>query len=768
MDLTELGSLDGNPTDLGLLGLPEPLDISPFKQRTAGSFTPSLRGFGIAQNFQPLSSSPILYSSADRPLIRAAVDFGEFTVGNYQIQGWQPSGNTDYRLNWNPNTALNTQATAPNTDLLTGAPEPVLDNSDPVVYAYDQLAAANSEVGQESETVAQNESAQNFSVAANTIKADRLWQGGELGLNLSGAGLAVGIWDGQGVTWQVQDEHQEFNGRVKIIERTNPPGGIPNDHATIVAGLIGAAGLDPQARGMANQVEMYSYQSVNYLRDMEAEGAKFVVSNHSFDPAFIFPHDYGKYNQSAQKIDEILYKNPKLLSVWGAGNDQRKVVPPGYDSLPPTQVAKNTLVVGAIEGITGKKETYEKSDVVMTDFSSLGPADDGRMKPDVVAAGSNLYAPVAFVPGSIPPAESNESYQGNLSGTSFAAPTVTGTAVLLIEHYRNLFGTLPLSATTKGLLTHTAFDAGNVGPDYSHGWGLVDAAAAANFLTDAKTSNNPSNLVMENSYGGNEWTMKVTSDGSSPLKATIVWTDPAPAPTSLTNLGVLNDRKPALVNNLDVWVTGPDGQTIYHPWTLDPANPANSATRTKKNQVDNVEQVLIDAPAPGDYTIHIGHTGNPFTQPYSLLVSGVKTGVSITPTDPYAYEFGDPGEFTVTRTGSTAKPLTVNYTLDGTATNGGDYQSLDGSVTIPEGQTEAKISLTPLDDTSVEDYETVVAKLQSSDFYYFDNSSESALMTIYDDDYDDGGGGGGGDGGGGGGGYGFAYSGGGYGYGDLE
>ena len=60
MDITELGSLGGDPTDLGLLGLPEPLDISPFKQSTAGSFTPSLRGFGIAQNLQPLSSSPIL------------------------------------------------------------------------------------------------------------------------------------------------------------------------------------------------------------------------------------------------------------------------------------------------------------------------------------------------------------------------------------------------------------------------------------------------------------------------------------------------------------------------------------------------------------------------------------------------------------------------------------------------------------------------------------------------------------------------------------
>jgi hypothetical protein len=277
MDITELGSLGGDPTYLGLLGLPEPLDISLFKQSTVGSFNPSLRGFGIAQNLQPLSSCPIFYSSADCPLSREAVDFGELTAGNYQMQGWQPSGYTDYSLNWNPNTALNTQGTAPNTNLLTGVWEQVLDNSDPVVYAYDQVAAANSEFAQESETVAQNESAQNFSVTANTIKADRLWEGGELGLNLSGAGLAVGIWDGKGDTWKVQDKHQEFNGRVKIIERTVPPRGKPLDHATIVAGLIGAAGLEPQARGMANKVERYSYQSANYLRYLEDKGAKFVA-----------------------------------------------------------------------------------------------------------------------------------------------------------------------------------------------------------------------------------------------------------------------------------------------------------------------------------------------------------------------------------------------------------------------------------------------------------------------------------------------------------
>lgn len=85
-----------------------------------------------------------------------------------------------------------------------------------------------------------------------------------------------------------------------------------------------------------------------------------------------------------------------------------------------------------------------------------------------------------------------------------AAPNVTGSAALLVEHYRNLFnGDTPRSATTKGLLIHTAFDAGRPGPDYEYGWGVVDAAAAANFLTDADASVSRS-LLQESTYSGSE------------------------------------------------------------------------------------------------------------------------------------------------------------------------------------------------------------------------------------------------------------------------
>jgi subtilisin family serine protease len=112
----------------------------------------------------------------------------------------------------------------------------------------------------------------------------------------------------------------------------------------------------------------------------------------------------------------------------------------------------------------------------MTAFSSWGPTDDGRIKPDLVANGQAVFSSE----------EGFDSDYGVQSGTSMAAPNVTGTAALLLEHYRDLHDDEdPTSATLKGVLIHTASDAGNVGPDYRHGWGLVNAAEAAEFLTES-------------------------------------------------------------------------------------------------------------------------------------------------------------------------------------------------------------------------------------------------------------------------------------------
>jgi len=108
--------------------------------------------------------------------------------------------------------------------------------------------------------------------------------------------------------------------------------------------------------------------------------------------------------------------------------------------------------------------------------------------------------------------------------------------------------------------------------------------------------------------------------------------------------------------------------------------------------------------------------------------------VTVSASDPTATEAGPTtGSFTVSRSGSTAAPLTVSYTIGGTATNGSDYQSLPASVTIPPGSSTVSIIVTPIDDSLGEGNETVVATL-AADAAYTIGAPGSATVTITDND----------------------------------
>lgn len=127
------------------------------------------------------------------------------------------------------------------------------------------------------------------------------------------------------------------------------------------------------------------------------------------------------------------------------------------------------------------------------------------------------------------------------------------------------------------------------------------------------------------------------------------------------------------------------------------------------------------------------------------------SAVTIAATDAAAAEAGaDPGTFTITRTGSTAAAVTVNFAISGSATAGTDYTTLPSSVVIAAGATSATVTVTPIDDSVVEGAETVIATLQSGSGYQIGDPS-AGTITITDNDTtpapppaDNGGGGGGG------------------------
>ena len=278
-----------------------------------------------------------------------------------------------------------------------------------------------------------------------------------------------------------------------------------------------------------------------------------------------------------------------------------------YDCISHASIAKNILTVGAVNDIPGGYSG--PSSVVMSSFSSWGPADDGRIKPDIVTNGVGLYSADDA---------SNTAYQ-SLSGTSMASPSAAGSLILLQEHWENLngAGNYMRAATLKALVIHTADEAGsNTGPDYQFGWGLMNTKNAALKISEDQTINVIEERTLANSGSYNR---TVYSNGSEPLKVTICWTDVEGNPTSAQ----LDPITPMLVNDLDLRITK-DAST-YYPWKLSRNNPTNAATQNSENNVDNVEVVYIANPVAGNYNIVIDHDGtlSGGSQPYSIILSGI-------------------------------------------------------------------------------------------------------------------------------------------------
>jgi hypothetical protein len=496
-------------------------------------------------------------------------------------------------------------------------------------------------------------------IQAITIGANKLWPGASSNLNLSGSDdnmtNKLGVWD----EGSPQLTHKEFSGR--ITQKDNAKNIVT--HSTHVAGIVMSKGLNPLSKGMAYNVKgILDYDWNNDLSEMSAAAANgMLISNHSygtvsgwnynsdsarweFNGRFNEKEDYrfGLYDSDAQIQDSIAYNAPNYLIVFAAGNNRTSVGPAvgqtywrrnesgrminagarpadinsndSYGSISTDKNAKNVLTVGAVFGLPS--EYNKKEDVVISNFSSWGPTDDGRIKPDITAQGVAVFAPIA----------TNDSSYGYLNGTSMAAPGAAGSLLLLQElsHRFSVNGAPRIlkSATVKGLAIHTANEAGLFpGPDYRFGWGLLNISEAAQVLNTALTNNNSSNsphFVYENTLlNGESKSYTITASGTRPVKATIVWTDIKGTASEL-----LNDPTPELVNDLDLVIT--QGNKTHQTWNLNPSSPDSQAFRGTNN-IDNVEKVEVDTSLVGtNYTITVKHKGTleRGQQNFSLIISG--------------------------------------------------------------------------------------------------------------------------------------------------
>lgn len=490
--------------------------------------------------------------------------------------------------------------------------------------------------------------------AAITVGVDLLLPGGVSGLNLDGANGASQLaqWDGG----YVLDTHQEYGGRASAGDT----GGALHYHSAHVAGTMIASGVDPAAKGMSPAALLTYYDWTDDGVEMAAAASGGLrASNHSYGwgagwswsssgEYWIWYGDhtvsateeagFGFYYSTAQGYDDIAYSAPYYLIFKSAGNDRNDGGPAagefywywnplisdwewidtprdpdggatGYDTIGYRGNAKNIMTVGAVYDISAGYAA--PGDVVMSSFSNWGPTDDGRIKPDIVANGISLYSTF----------ETGVADYGSLSGTSMASPNACGAANLLFQHYQDSHLAPASAAMIKGLILHTANEAGPAdGPDYMNGWGLMDTHEAAQIISDDAVTDN--RLHQDAIYDGETHDLTFYSDGLEPIALTICWTDPAGTPPAWS----LDPPDLMLVNDLDLRLERLADGTIYEPWILDPANPAAAAT-TGDNFRDNVERIDVAAPAAGWYRVRLTHKGSlaPFGgQAYALIQSGLR------------------------------------------------------------------------------------------------------------------------------------------------
>ncbi len=394
--------------------------------------------------------------------------------------------------------------------------------------------------------------------------------------NLKGEGVNIGIWDANEVF-----KHIDFapNSRVTIMEV-----GTPASHSTHCAGIFGGGGnINPRAKGMTSKSKIYSWNFNGNVANEQATGIaaqNLSVSSHSYGGSANCGLTGASvaYSTTSRNTDLNLNNFPNHLHCHSSGNSQTSCTG-GWGTITGSgKSAKNNIVVANItttEALSGS--------------SSCGPVADGRVKPEISSLGTNVLSTYP-----------NNTY-GTISGTSMAAPAVAGAVALLVQRYRQLnANTDPISSLIKNTVLNTAQDLGNEGPDYRFGYGRLHALAAVKILEQNRYVVNTINTG-----GSNDVNINVPP-GASKLRVMITWNDPA---------GTAN-ANPALVNNLNLSVI--NGAITTLPWILNPNSPANPATKGVDN-VSNIEQVTIDNPIVGAYTLKVEGFAIPVgPQQYSL------------------------------------------------------------------------------------------------------------------------------------------------------
>ncbi len=310
------------------------------------------------------------------------------------------------------------------------------------------------------------------------------------------------------------------------------------------------------------------------------------------------------YTAGSQDADQFMWDHPDFLLFFAAGNSG-----PGSGTVLSPSTAKSVVSVGATRRGSGAD--------FMAGFSSCGPTDDGRFKPEITSPGSDIIS--AKNDGS---ATTENCNTRSMSGTSMATPAAAGLAALVRQYYEDGWypsgvaspgdALPPSAALVKASLVNSAADMAGAGaiPDDCQGWGRVLLDDVLYFDGDGRRL-----WVRDDRLGfdlgaggeGRGFVFEVLAAGE-PLEVTLAWTDFPSTPAAAVHL----------VNDLDLVVAGPGGIFLGNVFAG-----GESAAGGSPDRLNTVEQVLLSAPLPGFYTVAVEAWNVPAgPQPFALVVTG--------------------------------------------------------------------------------------------------------------------------------------------------
>ena len=436
--------------------------------------------------------------------------------------------------------------------------------------------------------------------------------------------------DGNGQVGAISDtgldsDHGDFTGRIRSIYNQYGPDNSASDmnsgHGThVAASMVGDGSGASSQKGAAPAATFHFYQLEHDSSGSLARwGSLYDMFRHSWQQnARLQSNSWGAenaggdYSSDSRSADSFASDYQDFLVLFAAGNEGSQ----GASSIAPPSTAKNVLAIGA--STTGRPGTGPSG--AIASFSSIGPTDDGRIKPDLVAPGVQICsarAEEARYPAG-PSCSSSRHPDGttplymSADGTSAATPLAAGTTLLARQFLSDELGvSSPRSDLLRAIMINRAKDLGTKDiPNNQEGWGQMDLAnsiyprdgvLALNTFFDWNQTLNP----------GYAYVYTYDLDASHGLDVTVVWNDREGSATA-------SQTAKRLVNDLDLEVTSPDG-TVYK------GNVFSNGLSTAGGSADDlnvIERVRLEAGPVGNWSIAVRHSGGS-QQSYAIVITSI-------------------------------------------------------------------------------------------------------------------------------------------------